>query len=456
MQHRTRAFTLVEMALVLILFGVLLGTLLPRLLSDIKTDAAKKNKHSVAEAREEIVGYVLVNKKLPEAATDGTQTVVPTQIKARQDASGQPIVYILPNVNATGQSLWEHDICQFDSTGLSVDGPGGTTGNVAFVVASTGQNHALDLVVEPSPTDPAVKTVTVMAFGAATVTDGQQFDDIVEFVTRDYLRAKFDCSNYTPAPPGSPMSTLPMDDMTDTNLSFGSGATIVSSTDAGGGMGNVLSLDGTVDGAVEILNSVAYRLEEFTIMGWFKTADTSTADFEPIISRQNNSAGSAANQRNFWISLWGGGFGAQDHVSGEVAFKASPSATPSNHFNTDSDAQTYKGTPYHHDRNWTFFAVTMDHTPVGGEPNRHTSIVYASDFATSTLKSTPAGQSGSIRSSAPSTGNTANPGLYTMYIGQDPQYNRYFNGYIDEIVIYGYALNSTDVESWYNATRGYY
>ncbi|WP_291500430.1 prepilin-type N-terminal cleavage/methylation domain-containing protein [Desulfocurvus sp.] len=457
--QRPRAFTLVEMALVLILFGVLLATTLPRLLSNIKTDGARKGKASVAEAREELTGYALVKGKLPAADDDGTRTLVPSDIKARIDATGQPIVYILPNVNATGQSLWEHDICQFDSTGLSVVGPGGTTSDVAFVVASPGQNHALDLTVAP-PMLPGVqgaaRTVTLDSFGAATPTPGQQFDDIVEFVTLKYLRDKLDCENYTPAPPGSPLATLPMDNMSDTNLGFGSGASIVSSATAGGGMGNVLFLDGTASGAVEVLNSVAYRLEEFTIMGWIKTADTSTADFEPIISRQNNNVAAAANQRNFWISLWGGGSGAQGHVPGEVAFKASPSATPGNHFNTDSDAQTYRATPYHHDGNWTFFAVTMDHTPVTGETNRHTSIVYASDFATSTLQSTPAGQSDSIRSSAPSTGATTGPGLYTMYVGQDPQYNRYFNGYIDEIVIYGYALNSTDVEGWYNATRSYY
>lgn len=462
MSHRTRAFTLVEMALVLILFGVLLGTTLPRLLSDIKTDAAKKNKNSVAEAREEITGYVLVNKQLPEAATDGTRTVAPTQIKARIDASGQPIVYILPNVNATGGALWEDDICVFGDTGLSVTGPGGTTDNVAFVVASPGQNHALDLVVAP-PMVPGVqgaaRTVTTKAFGAdSDANPGLEFDDIVEFVTLDYLQAKFDCSDYTPEPPGSPLSTLPMDDMTDTNLSFGSGASIVSGTTAGGGIGNVLSLDGTADGAITVINSTDYRLDEFTIMGWFKTRDATVSDYEPIISRQWDANSNPENHRNFWVTTWANNTD-QSHFPGEVAFKASRNigtATP--HFNVDTDAQTRVAAPRHHDANWHFFAVTMQDTVSPKDVNNpHRATVFVSENLAQDLhKTANAVTTNRLLNRGPALGPATGAGVYTMYIGKEERTGRYFDGYIDEIVIYNYALTDDEIGSWYNATRGYY
>lgn len=195
-RKKGHAFTLIEMALILILFGVILSTTLPKLLSDIKTDKARKSKDTVVMARDELVGYVLVNRKLPSPDLTGANPAVPNVIRARSDAWGQPLTYILPNANATGGTLDNDDICAFAETELAVTTPGATTNDVVFIVSSKGLN-GLDDIAGIGGT-----TITHSSFGAASTTNpGSEYDDVIEFVTLDYLQSQFDCSTYTPPSP---------------------------------------------------------------------------------------------------------------------------------------------------------------------------------------------------------------------------------------------------------------
>ncbi len=204
--HCTRmnrpAFTLLEMALILILVGVVLGTALPRLLSDITTDKARNSKNDVIEARDELVGYAIVKGRLPTPDTSGTVPAVPSQIKARSDAWERGLTFILPNTNATGGTLDGTDICDLGSTDMTVSRPGGSTEQVAFVVASRGLNSLSDLrITDPAPGNPVAQSreVGALSFGAdSLVNGGEQFDDIMEFVTLDYLKSRIDCSSSGP------------------------------------------------------------------------------------------------------------------------------------------------------------------------------------------------------------------------------------------------------------------
>ncbi|WP_028586335.1 hypothetical protein [Desulfocurvus vexinensis] len=202
MKRPPKAFTLVEMALILLLFGVLLATVLPRLLSDIKTDKTREGKASVSEAREELIGYALVNTMLPAADVTGTVPAVPGSIKARQDTWGQGLTYVLPNANATGQTLADTSLCDFDGTTLSYTDPAGkTTVDVAFIVASKGLNAMNDLA------GIGTGTVTARSFGAdSAVNAGLEFDDVAEFVTLDYIKSRMDCSGSGPGPGPGPGS----------------------------------------------------------------------------------------------------------------------------------------------------------------------------------------------------------------------------------------------------------
>ncbi len=464
MNHKTvrsTGFTLLEMALILVLVGVVISTALPRLLSDMSTGVAKRSKASVVEARDEIVGYALNpnnSNKLPSKEASAGDVVPQTLIKANSDGWDHPLTYILPNVNATNGALWTNNVCSAGSTGLTVTTPSATTDDVAFVVASTGQNALSDLSVTGGSNPGDTRTVTTLSYGAdSAVNNGEQFDDIVEFVTLSYLKSLMDCTDTTPPAPGTPSGTIPLDSTSDANTSFQNGASTVDTTTAGGGIGEVLELDGTND-AVQITNSDAYALDTYTIMGWFKCTAPTSETFHPIIARQ----GGDSNHRTFWVVLWDDAYGDQGHVNGEVAFKAAENDN-SGSFETDTDMQTTGyPSPYQRDGDWHFFAVTMEDlgesTDINGTPdadpgdNQHRSIMYTSGDVANDLFVTPTTQTSATRTRGPDD-NTG----YTMYIGRDPDYaGRYFAGYIDEIKIYNYALTATEVGQWYNATRPYY
>lgn len=196
---RQRAFTLIEMALILILFGVILSTTLPKLFSKLSTDKVKKSKETISVARDELLGYAQVNGRLPVEDGTGTVPAVPSGqgIRSVSDSWGSPITYVLPAANATGGTLTGSDICDLADTGMTITAPGATTENVAFIVASKGLNTRNDVsgVVLGGST-----ALTQLAFGAdSTVNAGEQFDDVVQFVTLDYLKSLLDCASGGPA-----------------------------------------------------------------------------------------------------------------------------------------------------------------------------------------------------------------------------------------------------------------
>lgn len=451
--HR-RAFTLIEMALILVLFGVVLSTTMPKLLSEMRTDKAKRSKASVREARDELVGFAIVNEKLPSPDTSGADPVVPTSIKARTDTWDEGIVYILPNTSVTGASVDADSICGIDSTEMSVVTPAGTTEQVAFVIASKGLNLQRDFQYDASGGNGDPRTVTLQGFGEDSNLDGErQYDDVADFVTLEYLKSKVNCDNYTPTPPGTPDATFSLDDDNDTNLQAGTGASTVSPTTAGGGIGNVLELDGTADGAVTVQNSADYRYDTFTIMGWFKSRNAAYGDYEPIITRQQNTNWT---NRNFWVVLWANNT-TQNHVQGEVVFKASRNDGSTTAFADDTDAQTRlaAATYRHHDAEWHFFAVTMDDGGLG-TASPHTVTTYVSDNIANDLYVTPLTHTENTQPVGPELGPATGAGVYDMYIGKEEGSGRYFDGYIDEIVIYDYVLTATEIGKWYNSTKPFY
>jgi len=67
-----RGFTLVEMAIVMVVLGLLLGGILAPLSARQEQDRRDKNAALLDQAREALIGYALTNRRLPCPDTDGS------------------------------------------------------------------------------------------------------------------------------------------------------------------------------------------------------------------------------------------------------------------------------------------------------------------------------------------------------------------------------------------------
>jgi len=188
-----RAFTLIEMAIVLIIIGLLIGLVAPIVTDMVKREKSSGAKAYVEQVKNEIIGFALINKRLPTSADLGT----------RVDPYGNTLAY-----HYTSSS----DLCSSTPASLYTVGevqPDGTTTDyteIAFVLASIGRN--LDKEYEISGTD--VTTYDPRAWtnhGSATPSQ-PEYDDIVVYVSYNYLRSKVctNSSNNSFNPPGSDVS----------------------------------------------------------------------------------------------------------------------------------------------------------------------------------------------------------------------------------------------------------
>jgi prepilin-type N-terminal cleavage/methylation domain-containing protein len=62
---RIRGFTLVEMAMVLMIVGLLLGGLVPTISAQMETQRISETRRQMSEIRDALVGYTLINGRLP-------------------------------------------------------------------------------------------------------------------------------------------------------------------------------------------------------------------------------------------------------------------------------------------------------------------------------------------------------------------------------------------------------
>lgn len=201
-----KGLTLVEVAIVLVILGLLIG--LGASLIGPLTKRAKLNetKEIVSAAVESVIGFGAKNYRLP------TTSEFPQQVRTSKDAWGKDLLYFVDTNLITAPQNPAEGICGKKETQLIVCRDANCTSqipNVAFLVVSGGENFNIQTGPLTSSPCPTGKTCyRVYDQGTAGVDDypndfsrQEEYDDIVKWVTIDELRIKAGCQ-------GAPLKIL--------------------------------------------------------------------------------------------------------------------------------------------------------------------------------------------------------------------------------------------------------
>lgn len=195
---KQHGFTLIELSIVLIIIGLILGTIAPLFKTLTKRNKLSDGRQVVTTARNEIKGEVVRTRILPTDLSNVGHSLDPWQTN---------LVYI-PAPNLSGQDLCSWLATGTNQTGLAVcidgDCGAGKRSNVAFIIASIGPNTNRQME-NPTNRDGDTSDLEVRLYSYGTETDQftiapdpnsptDQFDDIIQYVTVDELITLFNCT----------------------------------------------------------------------------------------------------------------------------------------------------------------------------------------------------------------------------------------------------------------------
>ncbi len=185
-----RAFTLIELAIVLTIIGLIIG-------GSFQSIRSMRERNKIAEAKEQIettknalIGYAMMWPNLPSNAEFEANISTAT-------GSQLPIFYA---VDANLSSI-DHDICAYDTTNLTlVDNsisPARVIPNIAFVLAHASANYnmqtALNTSISPYRVNIYAPSVNVDD-NTTPVNVAEAYDDIVTWMTLPELQNLVECS----------------------------------------------------------------------------------------------------------------------------------------------------------------------------------------------------------------------------------------------------------------------
>lgn len=183
---KKRAFTLVEMSIVLIIVGLILGGTF-KVLKSMQAKAQVTNaKDDVEAAKNAIIGNALKNSNTLPPNDFFQQNLSP------QKNNQHPLLYV------DDSQLETIDICSFQSTKLIVNTPDrGDIKDIAFIVVSESANHNMQTIQTGN-------TLKVHSAYEANIDDNPNpvntpdfYDDIVEWVTLSQLQQQLKCSEHS-------------------------------------------------------------------------------------------------------------------------------------------------------------------------------------------------------------------------------------------------------------------
>ncbi len=196
-------FTLIELAIVLIVVGLLVGagsSMVGTLLKTIKVREAKDNIESAVQS---ITSWASANNKLPDSSS------FPSAAKTAVDSWGRNLIYLYDQ-NLSPATATKDSICGRRSTPLTLQttDPAATIRNVAFIITSAGDNAKSECTLNDTTGTPAVSPPTLngsnftsgnmiplntLGYVTGTVASDTAGSDIIRWVTLDELRSKIGC-----------------------------------------------------------------------------------------------------------------------------------------------------------------------------------------------------------------------------------------------------------------------
>jgi prepilin-type N-terminal cleavage/methylation domain-containing protein len=224
-----KGFTLIELAMVLVIIGLMIGIGASMLGPMTKRAKSFQTEETVKEAYNAIVGYAVSSKRLPaNLSVVGTKTI---------DAySGNLIYYPAAGITAA-------DLCVTHGTYHTVSDKGVNKTRVAFVVFSSGEN----LCNETGTASPF--TITDLGIAGNCPSDATySYDDFVMYMDIDTLREEL-CNTFRIVTDNLPTATEEVA-YPSVNLQATDGITSFTWSDSGGlPTGLTLSAAGQISGA---------------------------------------------------------------------------------------------------------------------------------------------------------------------------------------------------------------
>jgi len=183
---KKRAFTLIELSIVLVIIGLLIGGSFKVLKVMRERAQTSRSQDDVKVAVEAVIGNSIQNANTLPSATFFNKNLSP--VKNNQ----HPLFY------TDDTNLESTDICSFTTTNLKVVTPSHTINDVAFVVASESSNHNMQTAIK----DDGGGNFSVYTYKYETKVDDntspvnivENYDDIVQWVTLGQLQKDLECS----------------------------------------------------------------------------------------------------------------------------------------------------------------------------------------------------------------------------------------------------------------------
>lgn len=216
--NNSGGFTLVEMAIVLVIVGVLIGGLLPTISSQIEQQRRGETRKYMDEVRDALLGYAVVNGRLPcpDTASDGVEDVAAAVTTDNIPVTGQSTKNFSCSASAGKipyNTLGVSPLDGYNNTLIyavtpifgernevySATGGGGTLLSSSFFnLSSAGTLHLCTVAATPT-TNPCTATLTSTA-AAAIVSSGANWASTPLTDELENTDSDTDFVSHTPTP----------------------------------------------------------------------------------------------------------------------------------------------------------------------------------------------------------------------------------------------------------------